>query len=415
MRRGAAETSGEQATRWREVFAVGEFRSLWAAELQSVAGDQLARVALSILVYQNTSSAGLTAATYAISLLPDLIAGPLLSGLADRFPRRRVMLTCDLARATLVGLMLIPGLPVGALAVLLVAVQMFAAPFAAAQAATLPLALRGSQYVTGQAVRQMTVQIGQLAGFAVGGTIVAVIGTTDALALDAITFLLSAALIRFGVTPRQAPASSLPQASSHLGRLAVGARVVWANPRLRSLVGLAWLAGFVALPAGLAIPYAAQVGAGPLAVGLLLAAHPAGLVVGAFAIRWLAPARQRRLMAPLAVGAIVPLLPFVARPTVAVAVGLLVLSGMCGAYQIVASTTFMRLVPDAHRGQAFGLAGSGLIAVQGIGVLVGGLLAQAMGSAAVVITLGGSAGVLVGLAIAVEWQRLPRLDIVTEA
>jgi Major Facilitator Superfamily len=413
MRRGAATMAGERTAGWREVFAVGEFRALWAAELQSVAGDQLARVALSILVYERTGSAGLTAATYAISLLPDLVAGPLLSGLADRYPRRRVMLTCDLARAALVGLMLFPGVPVGVLAAFLVGVQMFAAPFAAAQAATLPLVLHGARYVTGQAIRQATVQVGQLAGFAAGGTAVKLLGTTYALGLDAITFVLSAALIRFGVAHRPAPAAPTPQATSHLGRLAAGGRVIWANPRLRLLVGLAWLAGFTVLPAGLAIPYADEIGEGAATAGLILAADPAGLIIGAFAVRWLAPARQQQLMAPLAVAGFLPLLLFVLQPGAVLAVALLAISGICGAYQIVASATFMRLVPDSQRGQAFGLAGSGLIAVQGIGVLVGGALAQALGSAAIVITVSGVAGAAIGTALAIGWRHQCRSDVVS--
>jgi predicted MFS family arabinose efflux permease len=105
------------------------------------------------------------------------------------------------------------------------------------------------------------------------------------------------------------------------------------------------------------------------------------------------------------VGAVVPLLVFVMRPDLLFAVALLLLSGACGAYQITASATFMRAVPDAHRGQAFGLAGSGLIAVQGLGVALGGLLAQALGSPARAIAVAGAAGLVVGLLAAAAWRR----------
>jgi hypothetical protein len=47
-----------------EVFADGEFRALFAGQTVSVVGDQFARVALSVQVYDRTSSAGLTALTY---------------------------------------------------------------------------------------------------------------------------------------------------------------------------------------------------------------------------------------------------------------------------------------------------------------------------------------------------------------
>jgi hypothetical protein len=65
----------------RGVLADGEFRGLWAAFALSLAGDQLAQVALAVLVFQATGSAVATAAAYAVSLLPWLVGGPLLSGL----------------------------------------------------------------------------------------------------------------------------------------------------------------------------------------------------------------------------------------------------------------------------------------------------------------------------------------------
>src|SRR5688572_20440400 len=105
----------EQQATYREVFAVAEFRHLWGAQTLSSLGDQLASVALAVLVYHRTHSALLTALTYALTYLPPIVGGPLLSGLADHFPRRRVMIVCDLARAALVGLMALEGTPFGAL------------------------------------------------------------------------------------------------------------------------------------------------------------------------------------------------------------------------------------------------------------------------------------------------------------
>src|SRR4051794_9572143 len=89
--------------RSRAVLAVPGFRALWLAELLSVAGDQLARVALAVLVFGRTGSASWSALTYALTFLPALFGGVLLGGLADRFPRRRVMVVADLARAWLVA------------------------------------------------------------------------------------------------------------------------------------------------------------------------------------------------------------------------------------------------------------------------------------------------------------------------
>ena len=66
-RGGAPE---QAATTFRDVFAVAEFRALWAAQLLSVIGDQLARVALTVLVYDRTRSALLAAVTFVASIVP---------------------------------------------------------------------------------------------------------------------------------------------------------------------------------------------------------------------------------------------------------------------------------------------------------------------------------------------------------
>ena len=392
---------------FREVFAVGEFRALWLAELLSVVGDQLARVALSVLVFQRTNSPGLTALTYALTYLPDLVGGPLLSGLADRFPRRTVMVVSDVLRAGLMAGMAVPGMPIAVIAVLLVCARLANAPFASAQAATLPLVLGGDRYVVGQTVRQITVQTAQLVGFAGGGAVVALLGTSQALAIDAATFLLSATLIWLWVQHRPAP----PQVGedgtySMLRQLRSGARIIWRDRRLRCLVGLAWLAGFGIVPEGLAAPYAAEINEGTLAVGLLLAAHPAGLAVGAFILgRGVRPDRRQALIGPLAVLAMLPLTLYTFQPGLHAALALLLLSGAFTAYQVTASATFISLVPDSGRGQAFGLAGSGLIAAQGIGLLAGGVLVTVFGSAATAIAIAGAAGTLVALPTAAAWSR----------
>ena len=101
----------DERARYGDVFAEPEFRALWLAQLLSVAGDQLARVALTVLVFQHTHSALWTAVTYSVTFLPWLIGGLALAGLADRLPRRDVMVACDVTRAVLVAAMMAPGIP----------------------------------------------------------------------------------------------------------------------------------------------------------------------------------------------------------------------------------------------------------------------------------------------------------------
>lgn len=389
------------------VFAIGEFRTLWTASLFSIAGDQLARVALSILVFDRTQSAAWTALTYALTMLPNLVSGVLLSGLADRFPRRTVMVVSDLVRAGLVGLMAIPGTPLVLVAGLLVLVQLAEPPFAAAQGALLPEVL-GERYEDGQSVHLVTHQAGLLAGFAGGGVVVALLGTSGALAVDAATFALSAVLLRFGLKARPAPQKVertgwAREMTLWWGQIRDGARLVWTDRKLRALMLLGWLALFSVVPEGLAAPFAAQIGVGAAAVGLLLAADPAGMIVGAFALRFL-PSRARWL-GVLAVFTSLPLLGYLLAPNLVFALVLLALSGAASAYQITAGATFVQLVPPERRGQALGFARSGLIAAQGIGVALGGVVASWTGSAAVTIAAAGAAGTVLALAAAAAWSR----------
>ncbi|WP_405389944.1 MFS transporter [Streptomyces sp. NBC_01102] len=386
---------------------LSEFRTLWAAFAQSVLGDQLARVALSLLVFERTESAGWTAATYALTSLPALLSGVLLTGLADRFPRRTVMIGCDLVRAVLVGLMALPGTPLPLLAGLLVLAQLAEAPFGASQGALMPAVLGERLYERGQRVIMITHQAGQLVGFALGGVLVVWLGSHVSLGLNAVTFLISAVLIRLGVKARPVDTSADARPKRMHTQIKSAAALIWADPRLRSLVALGWLAGFIVLPEGLAAPFAEEVGASAASVGLLLAAHPAGMVLGAAILgrASVGDERRRRLLGPLAVGANVPLLVYWAGPGVGVALLVLLVSGICSAYQITAGATFVLLTPADQRGQALGLARSGLTAMQGIGVAAGGLAAQLSGSSALTIGGAGLVGTLCAIMVAVSWAR----------
>ena len=104
---------------FRDVFAVPEFRALWFSEILSVTGDRLALVALTLLVYSRTGSPLLAALTYAAGYLPWVIGGLFLADVADRRPRRSVMVACDAVRAVLVAAMVIPHTPIWALVALL--------------------------------------------------------------------------------------------------------------------------------------------------------------------------------------------------------------------------------------------------------------------------------------------------------
>jgi MFS family permease len=399
------QTDDSRAASFRDVFRLAEFRFLWLAHAQSVAGDQLARVALSVLVFNRTGSAGWTALTYAMTILPDLFGGALLAGLADRYSRRGVLVVADLVRAALVALMVLPGQPIAAMVALVFLVQLLFSPWSAARNAILPTVLDGDRFVVGVAVFRTTSQLGMVVGFGAGAALVAVLGTNTTLLIDSGTFLASALLILFGVRAHRPPGASGGRTpGAWLVSIRAGFRLVSSDRRLRTLVALACVSGFYVIPEGLAVPYAAQIHGGTAAVGWLLAANPVGAVLGMLTLRALRPDRRVRMMGPLSVVCCVVLVPTGWAPGLPVAFALWALSGFCSAYDMIANATFVQLVPDHSRGQALGLAGSAMQGCQGVAVIAAGLLAQVR-TPATVVALSAGVGVLAALAAAVGWAR----------
>jgi MFS family permease len=383
---------GDRVT-FTDVLRVGEYRALWVADAQSLAGDYLARVALSVLVFTETGSTALTALAYAVTLLPAFAGGALLSGLADRYPRRTVMISCDLLRAALLALMSLRIVPLVAVGGLLVVAVLVGPLFNAARTATLPQVLHGEHFVVGQALRAITSQLAQVGGFALGGLVVAAVGARTGLAIDSGTFVLSALIIRRGVRARPAPAAPR-RAGSYFGSLREGFRFIMHNRVLRLLLAFGWLAAFYIAPAGLAAPYAADIGAGSVAVGLLLAAMPAGTALGAWALVRLVPAgRRERAIGPLAIGAALALTACFLRPGLVISLFLWFCCGLCCAYQVIAAASFVQYTPDDQRGRALGLAASGVTAVQGLGIMTFGWIASHLGAAEAIGLAGAVAGV----------------------
>ena len=395
-----------------QALRVPEFRALWAAEIVSVGGDQLARVGLSVLVFGRTGSAAWAAATYALTFLPALVGGVLLGRLADRHPRRRVMLVCDLLRAVLVALMVVPGAPLPVLCALLVAVVLLAPLHTAAQGALLPEVVPSRVFEAALAVRHVTGQAAQVAGFAVGGLLVATLSPAAALALDAASFVVSALVVRLGVAERPvSDAAAAPAPVPWWVDARTGLRTVLGDDRRRVLACAAWLVGCFVLPEGLAVPYAGQLGLDTAAAGLLMAADPAGSVVGAWLFTRFVPERvRRRAIGPLAVAAALPLGICGTAPGFGATLVLWGLSGACATACLVqAQAEFVRVTPAELRGRAIGVAAAGLVGAQGVAMLLGGVVAQVWGARAAV-ALCGAFGMVLALVVTRAHLRMPLTD-----
>jgi hypothetical protein len=248
----------------------------------------------------------------------------------------------------------------------------------------------------------------QVAGFALGGLLVSAGSAQTVLMVDAATFLLSATLIATGLRGSTAATRTTAEPSgSWWAETTVGVRVVFADRTLRSYLLLFWLSCLVYAAEGVAAPLAAEYGGAAWTGGLLLAAMPAGVAVGGVLLtRFCPPALRQRIMLPLALASCAVLLPVAAKPPLPVVLVLFFVSGLAGAFSIPLNALFGRAVPAAYRARAFGVAMSGLCAVQGLAMFAAGASAEwlrptlVVGGAALVGTIA------VGLVVA-SWPRVP--------
>jgi predicted MFS family arabinose efflux permease len=185
------------------------------------------------------------------------------------------------------------------------------------------------------------------------------------------------------------------------------ARWVFGDKRTRILLTLAWLVGLVVIPEGLVAPLAKELGATDAAVGWLLAADPLGFVIGTYVLsRFVAAGQRVRIVGVLAICSSATLIAFALTPHVIGAMVLLALAGAFGAYQITVSATFNTMVPNEIRGGATGIARAGLRVSQGVGVAIGGAVAEVIDSTTATIAFAGALGVAIAIPATVAWARL---------
>jgi predicted MFS family arabinose efflux permease len=393
----------------RTALTQGESRALWAAQYLSSAGDLIAQVAIAIGVYDRTRSPFLTALAYALTYLPSALGGRLPGRPLARIAPRTVMIGLDLARAGLVTAIALAGLPLPWLCLLLLGVMLLGAPHAAARTALLrnaqPAEQRPGSFSSG-ASGALSWQATQALGFLLGAAAVAVLQPRRVLLIDAATFLVSACLLT--VLVRHRPAEP-PPAGARAGEIAATgpgvAAILRSNPVLRTLLLFGWLAGCYVVPEGLAVPYAHALGGGPLTVGLLMAAMPAGAVAGIIVFTRATPPEARtQLLGWLAMLCCMPLAFCSLRPPLWVVLILWALAGAGTAYQLVIAAAVGQAIRDDLRPGALQMAQSGLVAAQALGFVAAGAVAEFIGPQAAV-ALAGLLGLTAAAVLARIWDR----------
>ncbi|MEX2294517.1 MAG: MFS transporter [Acidimicrobiales bacterium] len=353
-----------------------DFRRLWTADMISLLGDWSGRLALTVLVLERTGSPGWAASVTAVSLAGFVGIGQLLATLGDRFGRVSVMIAADIARAALFLAMLVH-MPVGAMLLLAFLAGLATPPFEAARSAALVDIVPEHRYGDALALSGVSIQGSVVAGNALGGGLLVLVGARGALTVNALSFLVSAVLIyQLRHTPASSPAG---EHRSVAGSLRAGAGNLFGDRMVRRAILLISVTGALGTVAeALVVPYASEMGLSRGLVGVLAASVAVGTIAGTLLIARSsdhhALLRSAGLCTVLASGAALPLFWFEVR-------GLGVFAGFAiagGIFAVSIPTNIVigtRLLRET-RASAMGIAVGVLMGSQALGAAVGGVAAS---------------------------------------
>lgn len=408
-----------------DVFCNPALRRLESAFAGSVVGDWAYAVAVSVYAYGEGGPAAVGVLAVVRYLLMAVVT-PFAATLADRYPRRAVMISADLVRAALVVIAAAVIFSDGsALLVygLAIVTSLAGTPFRPSQAALLPKLARDSGELTAANVASSTIEsVGFFAGPALGGLLLAVADIPVVYLFNAATFIWSAALV-FRIrpvveaSPEEGTADEADDSPSvgFLRESAAGFATILRSPDLRALVGLYSAQCVVAGASAVFVVAVAldMLDLGKAGVGYLDATLGIGGLVGGFVALMLA--QRGRLAFDFALGVFLwagPLLLIAAWPTLPSAVIALILIGIANSLvDINVYTILQRVVPDAVMGRVFGALESSLIGAMALGALLMPILISTAGLRAGLLVIGASVSAVALLAL----PRLLSIDRTTLA
>ena len=392
-----------------------DFKVLLSSQAVSALGDAVSFTALPLLVLALTGSGLAMGAVGALQTLPDLVFGMVAGALADRSDRKRMMFLADAGRAVLtaaIPLSVALGGPTMTVIVLVAApISILRTLFLAGYTASVPALVGRSQIARANSVFEAIYSVGFILGPAIAGLLSASIGPGQTLAIDAVSFGLSALALFFVKRDLRAPVDRAR--SSIAADIREGIAFIANHPLLRSIILFWGLVSITTAPlvTALAVHVTRDLGLDDSILGLVLTAYGVGTVIGSL----LSARTARRRIAPILLGgtALTGILLVVLAVTQLVPV-MLAASAVAGVGQSMVLVTYITTrtaySPDALLGRVGSTARTISLGLQPVGLLVGGALVDAT-SGSTTIVLMGVALVVISLAfVGVPTLRTARLQ-----
>ncbi|MFD0150570.1 MFS transporter [Streptomyces sp. NPDC055721] len=213
------------------------YRRLFTAQVVALAGTGLATVALSLLAYDlaGTNASAVLGTALAIKMAAYVGMGPVVGALADRLPRRTLLVAMDLVRAA-VALSLPFVTQVWQIYVLILLLQTASAAFTPTFQATIPEVLPEERdYTKALSLSRLAYDLESLLSPVLAAALLTVVPYDRLFTGTAAGFLASGLLVRATALPAPAPAA---RAGGLRARAAFGTRLLLGTPRLRALLAL---------------------------------------------------------------------------------------------------------------------------------------------------------------------------------
>ncbi|MEA3335802.1 MAG: MFS transporter [Chloroflexota bacterium] len=183
------------------------FALLWLSQIISKLGDIFWSVAIMVTIFARTGSALQTVGVMVAAALPAFFLGPVAGVLVDRYPRKQVMITMDMVRAALVGILLITStrgdLNIWIIYLIVAGLSIASTFFEPARLAILPSLVSKDDLVRANGLVMSTNQATYALGYALGGVMVLAIEFQTMIAVDFVSFLLAALAVAFIAVPER--------------------------------------------------------------------------------------------------------------------------------------------------------------------------------------------------------------------
>ena len=370
--------------------------SLFIANAISLVGNVFTMIAIPWFVLQTTGSATQTGITGFFTILPVVLAGFFGGALIDRLGYKRTSVISDLASGVTTALVPLLyftiGLEFWQLMVLVFLGALLDSPGGTARAALLPELAEQA----GMPIERVTSLIhviersARLIGAPLAGFLIGIIGTANVLWLDALSFFVSAAIIGL-VIPTPKLADKEQKSGNYVEELREGLRFIRGDRLILSIVIMVMLTNFLdAIFGGVLQPvYVREVYGSALNLGLLIAANGGGAVIGGLifaAIGHRLPRHTTFVGAFVLTGfrfwvyALYPPIWVLILVTLITSIGAGPLNPIIGAIE------FER-IPPTMRGRVFGAITAGAWIAMPLGMLLGGILTDRLGTFIMMIGL----------------------------